>query len=69
MNNPLHYNGFTLFQSSYQEGENGEMTSVFSVARDPGIWVKYGGAILMVGGIALMFWFKPLFMQKKIKKK
>jgi len=69
MNNPLHYNGFTLFQSSYQEGENGEMTSVFSVARDPGILIKYGGAILMVSGIALMFWFKPLFMQKKIKKK
>ncbi len=68
MNNPLHYNGFTLFQSSYQEGENGEMTSVFSVARDPGILIKYGGAILMVSGIALMFWFKPLFMQKKMKR-
>lgn len=70
MNNPLQYKGYTVFQSSYQEGKNGEPdVSVFMVGKDPGTPVKYLGSFMMVCGIALMFWFKPLFIQKRITKK
>ena len=71
MNHPLKYEGYTFFQSSYQEGGGPQdpFISIFSVARDPGTPVKYAGAILMVGGIALMFWFKPLFVQKRMQAK
>ena len=69
MNNPLQYKGYTVFQSSYQEGKNGEPdVSIFMVAKDPGTPIKYLGSLLMVCGIALMFWFKPLFIQKRVEK-
>jgi len=69
MNHPLQYKGFTFFQSSYQEGQKGEPdVSIFTVARDPGTPIKYAGSLLMVCGIALMFWFKPLFFQKRASK-
>lgn len=69
MNEPLDYEGYTFYQSSYQEAPGQATISIFSIARDPGIPVKYAGSILLVGGIALMFWFKPLFVQKRIQAK
>lgn len=59
MNEPLHRNGYTFYQSSFQEQPGGPWISVFSVANDPGIWVKYAGSILLVGGIFTMFYLKP----------
>ncbi len=67
MNSPLHYKGYTFYQSSYQENPGQPTISIFSVANDPGSLVKYGGSILLVSGIALMFWFKPLFVKKKME--
>ncbi len=58
MNEPLHYRGYTIYQASYSLGPDGKYTSVFSVGRDPGLVVKYGGALIMVLGIIFMFWFK-----------
>jgi hypothetical protein len=58
MNHPLHYRGYTVFQASYEKGQDGKYTSVFSVGMDPGLWLKYGGALVMVAGIIFMFWFK-----------
>lgn len=58
MNEPLHFGGYTVYQASYQPLPNGKYLSVFSVGKDPGIWLKYGGAIVMVLGIIFMFWFK-----------
>jgi hypothetical protein len=58
MNEPLHHEGYTVYQASYQALPGGNYISVFSVGRDPGIWLKYGGAIVMVLGIIFMFWFK-----------
>jgi hypothetical protein len=69
MNNPLHYKGFTFYQASYQEGEGGPNVSILSVASDPGTPIKYAGSILMVSGIILMFWFKPLFVKKRLAAK
>jgi hypothetical protein len=58
MNEPLHHMGYTLYQASYQELPDGKFASVFSVGKDPGIWLKYSGALVMVLGIAFMFWFR-----------
>lgn len=61
MNEPLQYGGLTFFQASYQQSEDGSTpVSVFQVARDPGIPIKYGGSILLVIGIAMyVFGGKP----------
>jgi hypothetical protein len=59
MNEPLKYNGFTLYQASFQEDESGRpYASVLSVNRDPGRWVKYFGSFLIVLGSIHLFWFK-----------
>jgi hypothetical protein len=58
MNEPLHYRGYTVYQASYQAMPDGKYISVFAVGKDPGIYLKYGGALVMVFGIILMFWFK-----------
>lgn len=59
MNEPLQYGGYTFYQASYQMREGQPPLSVFSVNRDPGRWVKYGGSIVMVLGILLMFYLNP----------
>src|SRR5205814_1324834 len=58
MNEPMHHGGYTFFQSSFQEFNGVPRISIFSVARDPGVPVKYAGAILMCVGIAMMFWLR-----------
>lgn len=58
MNHPLKQGGYVFFQSSYQSMENGTYLSVLSVARDPGVGLKYGGSLILVAGIAFMFWLK-----------
>lgn len=59
MNEPLQRNGYTVFQASFSEGEGQTMISVFSIANDPGIELKYLGSIMLVLGIIIMFYFKP----------
>lgn len=59
MNEPLKYDGYTFYQSSYQMNERGEPTiSVLSVNKDPGRWVKYLGSMLIVLGSVILFYFK-----------
>ena len=56
MNNPLDYNHFLVFQSSYIEGGNGQPNvSIFSVAWAPGTPIIYIGAIVLILGMVLMF--------------
>lgn len=66
MNQPLEYGKYKFFQASYQLNPDGPDFSVLAVSYDPGIFLKYLGSLIMVGGIALMFYFKPLFVQKRI---
>lgn len=56
MNKPLAYRGFHIYQSGYSLQEGQPETSIFSVGRDPGVPVKYLGAIIVVGGIITMFY-------------
>ncbi|HUO58841.1 MAG TPA: cytochrome c biogenesis protein ResB [bacterium] len=67
MNKPLHWKGYTIYQASYQPMPDGKYVSVFAVGKDPGIWLKYGGALVLVFGIILMFWFKnPNWGKKEV---
>jgi hypothetical protein len=54
-----------VYQASYSTLPDGKFVSVFSVGKDPGIWIKYGGALVMVFGIIFMFWFKNPAWKKK----
>ncbi len=60
MNQPLIYRGFKVYQSAYQLVKGRPDISIFTVARDPGLLFKYAGAIILVGGILLLFYVKPL---------
>ncbi len=61
MNEPLKYGGFTFYQSSFQEDESGRpVMSILSVNRDPGRWIKYLGALIIVLGIIHLFYYKTL---------
>lgn len=53
MNEPLKYEGYTFYQSSYEMGPGGPTASVFSVNKDPGRGVKYLGSIILCIGIVL----------------
>ncbi len=69
MNQPLKYKQYKVFQASYQLNPGGADWSILAVSYDPGIPLKYAGAIVMVSGILLMFFLKPLFIQKKLATK
>ena len=59
MNHPLDYKGWRIFQSSFsQDPELGE-SSVFTVAKNPGIVLIYSGSIVMFLGVVLVFYVKP----------
>lgn len=59
MNEPYEQNGYKVFQASFDKTADGRDISVFSVAHDPGIGMKYVGSILLIVGIIIMFYFKP----------
>ncbi len=58
MNEPLKYNGYTIYQASFQEDEaTGQPTaSVFSVNKDPGRPIKYIGSLIFTFGIVWLFY-------------
>lgn len=58
MNEPLKYNGFKLYQSAYHVESGKPDTSIFTAAKDPGNPLKYTGAIVLVGGILMLFYTK-----------
>ncbi len=61
MNHPLKFHGYKIFQSSFQRGER--ETSIFSVARDPGVPVVYTGFLILVLGLIVIFFLKPYLVQ------
>ncbi|GIW83031.1 MAG: hypothetical protein KatS3mg105_4838 [Gemmatales bacterium] len=61
MNQPLYHRGYKLFQSGYthismDDNKRPINRSVFSVSRDPGLWLKYLGSLMLAFGIATMFY-------------
>jgi len=55
MNHPLVYKGYKFFQSSYIQNPGEPEVSIFSIKKDPGIPLIYGGSIILVLGILLLF--------------
>lgn len=53
MNEPLKKDGYTIYQASYVMNASGPPDSIFSVNRDPGRPVKYGGSLILACGIVL----------------
>lgn len=65
MNNPLVYNGFKVYQSSYIEGTNGQPdVSIFTVAHAPGTMTIYVGSIILCLGMILIFGSKKYGLRK-----
>lgn len=58
MNEPLDYRGYKFYQSSFKSVPGQTEISVLSVGHDPGIPVKYAGAVIMVVGIIVMILMK-----------
>lgn len=66
MNEPLKHGGFTFYQASFEQDENGQpTTSILSVNYDPGRGLKYLGSLLLVLGSIILFYFKRGFFLKK----
>ncbi len=65
MNEPLKFRGLTFYQASFEEDEVGSPTaSILSVNQDPGRWLKYLGALLIVLGTIFLFYFKRFGIKK-----
>lgn len=56
MNKPLRYGGYAIYQSGYERALGKPARSFLLVARDPGRFLKYLGALVTVLGIAGHFW-------------
>ena len=56
MNHPLKFAGYTVYQSGFEEDEEGvPIASVFSINKDPGRFIKYFGSLLIVLGSFVLF--------------
>ena len=62
MNEPLKYGGWTFYQSSFEPDKDGRepVVSILSVNKDPGRVLKYFGSLLIVVGIALLFYRRKM---------
>lgn len=50
MNNPIKHSGYTLYQASYAEGNDGQYSSTLAVNVDQGRAMKYLGSLMLVLG-------------------
>lgn len=53
MNQELHWRGYSLFQSSYQQTDGREM-SILTVSKDPGQLIVFIGYFMLMGGMAIV---------------
>jgi ResB-like family len=68
MNHPLVYGPYKVYQTDYKflgfdPNDNPVSVSGLTVAHDPGLWFKYAGSVLVVLGIATMFYMKAYFFR------
>jgi len=54
-NNPLDHGHYKLYQSAYDEAEDGAMVSILGVSRDPGTPAFYVGSICLIVGMLFHF--------------
>jgi hypothetical protein len=70
MNHPLCSGPYKIFQSDYKflgYDEDGTPVSQsgLTVAYDPGLWFKYAGSLIVVLGIATMFYMRAYFFKPR----
>jgi hypothetical protein len=70
LNEPLTHNGYKVYQSSLQVvGRDSQGRPIhrvtFMVNRDPGLYLKYAGSILLALGIACMFYMRAYFFRPR----
>jgi hypothetical protein len=70
LNEPLVYRGYKIYQNGFQalgRDENGKPynRATFLVNRDPGLYVKYTGSVLLALGIAVMFYMRAYFFKPR----
>lgn len=63
VNNPLEYKGYIFYQASYNP-EDLTVTGL-QVTKDPGVPVVYAGFIMLVAGLAFLFYIKPILKKNK----
>lgn len=63
VNFPLEFNGYSFFQSSYDE-ENLSWSGL-QVNKDPGVPIVYAGFILLILGLTMIFYINPLLIKKR----
>jgi hypothetical protein len=75
MNSPLAAGPYKVYQANYRalidpatgepllDGDRPVSLSGLSVARDPGLWLKYAGSLIVVLGIVTMFYMKAYFFR------
>lgn len=64
VNDPLHYGGYTLYQSSYREEDDLSWT-VLEVKKDPGVSFVYTGFSVLIVGMTIIFYINPLLRRTK----
>ncbi len=69
MNHPLSVDGYKIFQASFGEVQGQAVISVLAVNRDPGLWLKYLGSLILVFGIAHYYTQRPKELAKLKAKK
>lgn len=58
VNEPLSFDGYTFFQSSYDTEGHG--WSGLQIAKDPGVPVVYAGFMLLIAGFTIVFYVNPI---------
>ncbi len=62
VNEPLRFNGYTFFQSTYDTEDLG--WSGLQVVKDPGVGVVYAGFVLLIVGLTIIFYVNPLIQRR-----
>ncbi|OVE73875.1 hypothetical protein BVX94_02535, partial [bacterium B17] len=58
VNSPMKYKGYSIYQSGYDKDR--ESWSQLQIVKDPGVPLVYTGFVLMLAGLSMVFYLKPL---------
>lgn len=62
VNDPLHFEGYSLFQSSYDQ--QSLSWSGLQIVKDPGVPVVYLGFVMLILGLIIIFYVNPVLQRR-----
>lgn len=65
VNKPLHFGGYMFYQQGYDDAE-GRFT-VLRVTNDRGLWIVFGGYVLLCAGAFWHLWFRHLLRRSVLR--